>query len=464
MKTSTRIRFRKIAVILIIVLLAGIAIQFIPPRVSNPPVTETLTAPPEVMEIYKRACYDCHSNETKLKWFDKIAPASWVVAGDVNEARSRFNFSNWDSLSVSAQQGIIWESINEMAEGKMPLKNYTALHPEALISLGDIEILKSYANTLSNNKPVDTVAIFASVKAAEEEFQLYRRRNAVPSNPAPVALDGVGYISGYQQWQVLTTPNRFDNYTIRVLYGNDIAVKALKENNINPFPDGAAVVKIVWNKIVDKDGNVRPGTFSSAQIMTKDARRYQQTGGWGFAIFNGLRLTPGGNAASFATTCFNCHKDLAAGTGYIFDVPLRNSDLPGAARLSDNPSETREMFDAGNQEVIAPSMNQKQGTVSVLYGNQTARQTAIDSAGRHKEGEVYTLATWEQVNDLHWYGSNINGRLKSVERVSVVPSSTGVDIEYKLVNGAQPVDVDGHAIAPKDRISFMLNQRAAVFP
>jgi hypothetical protein len=458
MKISTHVRTRKIAVIIVIVLLGVIAIQFIPPHVSNPPVTGTLTAPPEVMEIYKRACYDCHSNETKLKWFDKIAPASWLVAGDVDEARSRFNFSNWDSLSVSAQQGIIWESINEMVERKMPLKNYTALHPEAMISLGDIEILKSYANTLSNNKPVDTAAIFNATPSNAVSS------NAVLSNAIPVALDGVSYIPGYQQWQVLTTPNRFDNYTIRVLYGNDIAVKALKENNINPFPDGAAVVKIVWNKIVDKDGNVRPGTFSSAQIMTKDARRYAQTGGWGFAIFNGLRLAPGGNTASFATTCYNCHKDLAAETGYIFDVPLRNSDLPGAARLSADPSETREMFDAGNQEVIAPSMNQQQGTVSVLYGNHTARQTAVDSAGRHKEGEVYTLATWEQVNDLHWYGSNINGRLKSVERVSVVPSSTGVDIEYKLVNGAQPVDIDGHAIAPKDRISFMLNQRAAVFP
>jgi hypothetical protein len=79
MNSSSRVKTRKLAVIAGIVLLAGIAIQFIPPRVSNPPATGALVAPPEVVEIYKRACYDCHSNETKLKWFDKIAPASWLV-------------------------------------------------------------------------------------------------------------------------------------------------------------------------------------------------------------------------------------------------------------------------------------------------------------------------------------------------------------------------------------------------
>jgi hypothetical protein len=126
---------------------------------------------------------------------------------------------------------------------------------------------------------------------------------------------------------------------------------------------------------------------------------------------------------------------------------------------------TREMFDAGGLEVITPSMNKGQGTMSILYGNSAARQTTLDGNNQHKPGERYTLATWEQMNDPHWYGSNINGRLKSVETVSVLPASDGgVSIEYMLVKGSGPKDADGHTISGQDRIGFILNQQPAVFP
>ena len=444
MKSSKRSK-----TVIAIILTVGVVIQFTTPKIQHPPVTGTLSAPEDVAQIYKRACYDCHSNETKLKWYDKIAPASWFVARDVKEARSRFNFSEWDKMSAAEQQTILWETVNEMIAGKMPLQSYATLHPDARISTGDIEILKRYVNSLPNNAPADSEAVAAAVNAAGEELRNFRNKSA-GSDIVPVALNGVRYITGYRQWQVITTPNRFDNYTIRVLYGNAVAVKALKENKIDPFPNGAAVVKVVWDKIVDKDGNVRPGTLNSIQIMAKDNDRFRQTGGWGFALFSGIKLMPFGKTALFETTCYNCHHELARETGYVFDVPL---------------PPTREMFDAGNLEVIAPSMNKGQGTMSILYGNSAARQSTMDSSKRHKPGELYTLATWDQVNDLHWYGSNINGRLKSVETVCFSAASDGgLSVHYNLVKGAEPKDVGGHKIHRQDRIRCILNQRPAVFP
>lgn len=210
------------------------------------------------------------------------------------------------------------------------------------------------------------------------------------------------------------------------------------------------VVKVVWDKIEDKDGNVRPGTLNSIQIMSRDVDRFYKTGGWGFALFSGIKLMPFGKTAFFETTCYNCHHELASETGYVFDVPL---------------PPTREMFDADNLEVIAPSMNKGQGTMSILYGNNAAGQSTLDSINRHKPGELYTLATWEQVDDPHWYGSNLNGRLKSVETVSMSPAADGgVSIDYKLVRGSAPTDAAGHPIDRQDRIRFILNQRPAVFP
>ena len=58
--------------------------------------------------------------------------------------------------------------------------------------------------------------------------------------------------------------------------------------------------------------------------MVKDAARYSDTEGWGFAKFNGEALTPTGKTASFAvTSCISCHRQLAEETGFLFNVPLK---------------------------------------------------------------------------------------------------------------------------------------------
>ena len=446
-KRSNTVKF---GLIIAIILAIGVGIQFTTPNISHPPITGTSFAPEAVMKIYKRACYDCHSNETNLTWYDKLAPASWFVAKDVTEGRSRFNFSAWDQLSSADQQGILWETVNELIAKKMPLQRYAFMHPDARISAADIEVLKNYVNTLPNNKPATAEATSAAIYTAAQQLRDLRGDAGSATDNIPVALNGVKYINSYRHWQIITTPNRFDNNTIRVLYGNDIAAKAIKENKIDHFPDGATVVKVVWNKIEDKEGNVRPGSLNSVQIMTKDDSRFPQTGGWGFALFAGIKLMPTGKTANFAIACYNCHHELASETGYIFDVP---------------PPPAREMFDAGGLEVIAPSMNKSQGTVSILYGNAAARQATLDSSGRHKPGEIYTLATWEQVNDPHWYGSHLNGRLKSVETVSVVRAQDGsTSIDYQLVQGTLPKDPSRLTVDEQDRIALILNQQPAVFP
>lgn len=196
---------RRSKMVIAIILIVGVGIQFTTPEIKRLPVTGTLSAPEAVAKIYKRACYDCHSNETKLRWYDKMAPASWFVARDVKEARSRFNFSEWDQLSVDAQQTILWETVNELIAGKMPLGSYRALHPDAAISAAEVEILKSYVNSLPNGKPAGAEAMAAAVNAAADELGNFRNKST-GSDIIPVALNGVSYITGYRQWQVITTP------------------------------------------------------------------------------------------------------------------------------------------------------------------------------------------------------------------------------------------------------------------
>ncbi|MFT3827806.1 MAG: heme-binding domain-containing protein [Chitinophagaceae bacterium] len=320
-------KHKKVKLTIAVLLLLVIAIQFIQQPVSHPPVTHPITAPEEVTAIFKRACYNCHSNETQLSWYDKIAPASWLVAYDVNVGRSRFNFSTWDTLSAADQNGKIWEMINMVLNGKMPLKSYTALHPESKLTAQDIEILKKYANEISPAKYHDTIVI----KQAQSEYDRFVQMTDTIAR-VPVAANGVEYIPGFQSWQVISTTNRFDNHSIRIVYANDIAVKAIKENRINPLPDGSTIVKVVWNSIEEKNGDILPGSLNSVQIMTKNDKRFPDTKGWGFAKFNGIGLTPYGTTPAFNTACFNCHK-AAADNGYVFNLPLQNKDLDKKTEL-----------------------------------------------------------------------------------------------------------------------------------
>lgn len=81
-----------------ILCLGAIGIQFIRPALTNPPVTADLSVPTAVKQIFQTSCYNCHSNETRLSWFDEPAPAYWLVASDVQEARKHLNFSEIGKL------------------------------------------------------------------------------------------------------------------------------------------------------------------------------------------------------------------------------------------------------------------------------------------------------------------------------------------------------------------------------
>jgi hypothetical protein len=74
----------------------GVLIQFVPyghdhtnPPVMQEPQWDTMQTRP----LAKRACFDCHSNETVWPWYSNIAPASWLIYRDVAEGREHFNFS-----------------------------------------------------------------------------------------------------------------------------------------------------------------------------------------------------------------------------------------------------------------------------------------------------------------------------------------------------------------------------------
>jgi hypothetical protein len=117
---------------------------------SNPPVqSEPNWDSPDTRALAKTACFDCHSNETNWgRWYESVAPASWLVQRDVEEGRQWLNFSEWDQGGKPREMEEIGESLQN---GWMPPSQYLILHPEAKLTQEQINALSTGFQATVNN-------------------------------------------------------------------------------------------------------------------------------------------------------------------------------------------------------------------------------------------------------------------------------------------------------------------------
>jgi hypothetical protein len=128
-----------------IVLAAGlVAIQFIPVDRTNPPVSGEIPASVAVNSILRRACYDCHSNETVWPWYSRVAPISFLVARDVHQGRRHVNFSTWQQYPPAKQAKTVKEIGEQVAKGEMPMAIYLPLHQHARLSDRDKAVIAAW--------------------------------------------------------------------------------------------------------------------------------------------------------------------------------------------------------------------------------------------------------------------------------------------------------------------------------
>jgi len=96
---------------------------------TNPPVVkEAPWDSPRTRELAVGACFDCHSNETIWPWYSNIAPASWLLYGDVSGGRENLNYSDWQSNAQALG------SADAVERKSMPPKNYSVAHKAAQLT------------------------------------------------------------------------------------------------------------------------------------------------------------------------------------------------------------------------------------------------------------------------------------------------------------------------------------------
>jgi Haem-binding domain/Cytochrome P460 len=290
--------------------------QCVRPSLTNPPVTADLQAPPEVKAILKKSCYSCHSNETALPWFDQIAPGHWLVVHDVKAARAKLNFSEIGKLPVAAQRAALYEAVNMVQFGAMPLPSYRHVHPESTVTSEGLQVLRTYLDPFAAPPAVDETLTATS----DGQFKRWAGMST-PARKVDPEWNGVEFYPDYKNWKVISTTDRRDNKTIRVITGNDVAIKAIEDKQVHPWPDGAVLAKIAWQTVPDDQGMLRAGPFVQVEFMVKDKTKYASTEGWGFGRWRGMDLKPYGKDAEFVTECTGCHRPLKA-NDYLYTMPI----------------------------------------------------------------------------------------------------------------------------------------------
>jgi cytochrome c len=117
------------------------------------------SVPAEARAILTAKCADCHSTQTHVPLYGRLAPASWLMERDILRGRAAMNLSQWDTYSPVQQQTFAAKIVEETKAHEMPLPQYRMIHRSARITDADIQTLSNWARatadveTGSSNEP-----------------------------------------------------------------------------------------------------------------------------------------------------------------------------------------------------------------------------------------------------------------------------------------------------------------------
>jgi Cytochrome P460/Haem-binding domain len=287
-----------------------VGMQAVRPSLGSPAgPQQAIAVPPHIQEILDRRCYACHSDQPRLVWFDHVAPAYWLVAKDVKDARAHLNFSELGAKPAAVQRAELFEAVNQIQLGAMPLPRYLAAHRGAGVTAEELADLKAYLAPFAAGGPTAGGGDVVAAPSAE------------PAKAASLSLNGVPFFPDYKSWRLLSTTDRGDNKTLRMIAGNDVAMKAVEARATNPWPDGSVFAKITVASVDDGAGHISAGKFVQVEFMVKDAKKYAETKGWGYARYKGDDLKPYGADAHFDRECVGCHEPMRD-NDYVYTTPI----------------------------------------------------------------------------------------------------------------------------------------------
>lgn len=159
--------WKKVALFLLVVL---VVIQFFhPAKNQSAEILPTDISkmygdiPADVNVILKKACNDCHSNNTEYPWYNNIQPVAWWLNNHVQEGKRHLNFSDFGSMKIARQYKRLDDCIREVKEGGMPLDSYLWIHKDAKLTDEEKQKLFNWCNavrdTIKAKYPADSLVM-----------------------------------------------------------------------------------------------------------------------------------------------------------------------------------------------------------------------------------------------------------------------------------------------------------------
>jgi len=148
-------------------LICLVIIQFIRPAKNtntidaSKQITAVAAVPENVNVILKKACNDCHSNNTNYPWYSNIQPVYFWLNDHIKEGKREINFDEFASYRLRRQYHKMEELIEQVKEGEMPLSSYTLIHKDAKLTDAERTTLTSWAQGIMDSMkakyPIDSL-------------------------------------------------------------------------------------------------------------------------------------------------------------------------------------------------------------------------------------------------------------------------------------------------------------------
>ncbi len=90
------------------------------------------------MSTLRRACFDCHSDETRWPWYATLPFASRLIERDVKDGRGQLNLSRWMQYNAFDRADLLDKMCQLASSGRMPPWQYRLMHPEARMSAAEV--------------------------------------------------------------------------------------------------------------------------------------------------------------------------------------------------------------------------------------------------------------------------------------------------------------------------------------
>jgi hypothetical protein len=129
-----------------------LAIQFVRPAKNLSPtpgpqdITAKATVPAEVQRVFTKACYDCHSDQTRYPWYARVEPVGWWLASHIHDGKRHLNFSEFGAYNAKTADRKLKQIARTVNSGFMPLHSYTWIHRDAILTAAEIKLISDWTD------------------------------------------------------------------------------------------------------------------------------------------------------------------------------------------------------------------------------------------------------------------------------------------------------------------------------